>query len=177
MPLESRRAAVVVIASLLAACGGSSSSAPDPVLLPESITATPTPAPTATPTPAPSPSPAACGGCEAPVTNAAPPARLTIKVYKVVDRNEVLQPLTDRDPIPVGFKVTIDATAKDANEQETNGVSGWVAFFIDDEDVAQLDGNHAFQRKVKASAPGTVQVWANLDGVRSNTLTLRFVER
>lgn len=170
-----RRAVLVVTSSLVAACGGGSSSAPDPVLVPESITATPTPAPTATP--APSPSPALCDGCEAPVTNDAPPARLTIKVYKVVDRNEVLQPLTDRDPIPVDFKVTIDATAKDANERETNGASGWVAFFVDDEDVAQLDGNHAFQRKVKASAPGTVQVWANLDGVRSNTLTLRFVER
>jgi hypothetical protein len=175
MSLAPRRAVLVLIPLLVAACGGGTASAPDPVLLPESIPATPTPAPSTTP--APSPSPALCDGCEAPVTNAAPPARLTIKVYKVVDRNEALQPLTDRDPIPVDFKVTIDATAKDANEQETNGVSGWVAFFIDDEDVAQLDGNHAFQRKVKASAPGTVRVWANLDGVRSNTLTLRFVER
>jgi hypothetical protein len=174
MPAVLRKNALLLLASLCLACGGDTASAPDAVLQPESI---PTPAPTPAPTPTPAPSPATCDGCEAPVTNAAPPARLTIKVYKVVDRNEVLQPLTDRDPIPVGFKVTIDATAKDQEGRETNGVSGWVAFFIDDEDVAKIDGNHAFQRKVTARGPGSVQVWANLDGVRSNTLTLRFVER
>lgn len=156
----------------LLACGGGTTIPGGPLPV---VTPTPTPAPTPTPTPAPTPAP--CAGCEAPVTNTNPPARLTIKVYKVTDRNEVLQPLTERDLIPVGFKVTVDATAKDHEERETNGVSGWVAFFVSDEDVVEVGGNHAFQRKLTARKAGTVDVWANLDGVRSNTLTLKFGDR
>lgn len=168
--MRSIRLAVLPFLLAAFACSGSPA-APTPQPTP-----TPTPAPTPTPTPQPTPTPD-CGGCEPPVTNANPPARLTIRVYKVVDKNEVLQPLTERDLIPVGFKVTVDATAKDADERETNGISGWVAYFVSDEDVVNVGGNHPFQRKLTGLKEGTVEVWAKLDGVRSNTLVLRFGSR
>lgn len=163
--MKLRRSACVLLL-VAAGCGRGSATSPDPVPAP-----TPAPTPVPTPTPAPTPTPG-----EAPVTNTSPPVRLTIKVYKVTDKNEVLQPLTERDPIPVGYKVTIDATAKDAEERETNGVSGWVAFEVSDTDLVDVGGNHAFQRKLVAKKAGRVEVWAVLDGVQSNTLSIRFVE-
>ena len=145
--------------------------------------ATATPVAVATPTPAPSPTPVAiqpshtpppppCDGCEAPVTNTNTPVRLTIRVYKVEDLNgKLVSGLTTE--FPVGYKVTIDATAKDVANQDTLG-SADVGFSVSDESLVRSRGNHNFQRKLTAVRAGDLRVWADLDGVTSNILDLTF---
>jgi hypothetical protein len=160
----------------VAGCGGSTSSGANatPVAV-----ATPTPAPSPTPTPVasepshtPTPPPCTQGLCEEPTTNTAAPVRLTIRVYKVEDPNGKLVNgfITE---FPVGYKVTIDATAKDVDNRDTLGSTD-VDFGVSDESLVRIGGNHNFQRKITAVRPGGLQVWASLDGVESNILDLTF---
>src|SRR5262245_3254684 len=113
-----RSTALSLIALLaLAACGGGSNgSAPvTPIVEPPS----PTPAPTAVPTPAPTPPP--CDECEPTVDSNTPATRLTIRLYILT--NDKGKQIRNYDPekIPVGWHLTLDAVAKDADNRETNG--------------------------------------------------------
>ena len=137
------------------------------------------PSPAATPTavlsPSPTPAPAStpCPG-ECPVTSTLPAARLTIRLYKVTDSNDTLQTeYTLNTEIPVGFKVTVDAVAKDRNDKETFG-QGEVDFQVSDLNLVRVGGNHEFQRRFTILTPGKVDVIATLDGIDSNVLTLQF---
>jgi len=173
--MKTRTMAAVVgvlgVVGFLAGCGESNpSSGATPVAV-----ATPTPAPSPTPVaadPSHTPAPPPCDGCEAPVTNTNTPVRLTIRVYKVEDLNgKLVSGFTTE--FPVGYKVTIDATAKDVDNRDTLG-SANVDFFVSDDSLIRIGGNHNFQRKLTARRAGDLQVWASLDGVDSNIVDLTF---
>jgi hypothetical protein len=156
-------------------CGSSPTSAVTPTPTP-APTATPTPAPVATPTPEPTPTPCAQGLCEPKVVNDAPAARLTIRLYTVEDGqgNFISQPDPNQG-IPVGWYARIDATAKDEENKETNGL-GEIEFFVDDPSLVKISANQPQQRRLKVMKPGKLNIWAELDGVQSNMLTLYFNE-
>jgi hypothetical protein len=166
------RTILAVALALLGACGGGSE-APTPAA-PVVPTPAPTPEPTPVPTPAPEPSPSCPDPCEAPVSNDNPAARLSIRLYILTDKQGQL--IGDYDPqaIPVGWRLTLDATAKDSEGKETNGRKV-VRWFVDDENIVQLGGSHLHQLKVTPRAPGRIEVYARQDGVDSNTLKFRFV--
>jgi hypothetical protein len=163
-----------VVALALAAtcaCGGGGGPAA-PVAPPP----TALPAPTPAPTPNPEPSPSSCPEpCEPTVTNDMPAAKLTIRLYILTDEHGQLVGDYDPQAIPVGWRLTLDATAKDAQGQETNGqkVVRWI---IDNSGIVQLGGSHLHQLKVTPRAPGPIEVYARQDGVDSNTLRFRFVK-
>jgi hypothetical protein len=167
-------AALCGVVGFLPGCGESNgaSGTPTPVAV-----ATPTPAPSPTPVvsePSHTPTPPPCtqGLCEAPVTNTNAPIRLTIRVYKVEDPDGKLVSGYTTE-FPVGYKVTIDATAKDEANDDTLG-SADVSFGVSDDSLVRVGGNHNFQRKLTAVRPGDLRVWARLDGIDSNVLDLSF---
>lgn len=162
---------VLALACLLAACGGGASS---PVTPPATVAvATPTPVP-AVASPTPVPEPACAPPCEPPVDNNNPAVRLTIRLYIVTD-DEGRQ-VSDWDPemIGVGWHLTLDATAKDAEGRETNG-DKVVRWFIDNEALVKVGGQHLHQTKLTPRAPGQIEVYAKQDGVTSNKLRFVFV--
>jgi hypothetical protein len=134
---------------------------------------TPTPAPEPTPTPLPAP-PACPEPCEEPVTNDSPAARLNIRLYILTDEHGELVRGYDTEAIPVGWRLTLDATAKDSQGRETNGEKV-VRWFVDNDGIVQVGGSHLHQLKVTPRAPGRIEVSARQDGVSSNTLKFRFV--
>jgi hypothetical protein len=70
--------------------------------------------------------------------------------------------------------VRVDVTARDENNSPTIG-KGDVEFFFSDEGLVKVGGQATHQRRLKIQAAGTLQCWATQDDVRSNTLTLKFV--
>lgn len=176
------RSTTLVLAGALAvlavACGSDPGpAAPSATAASVTTAATPAPSPSATPTPVPSPSPSPCttGLCEPPVTSVLPPARLSIRVFSVVDDRGKLVPVFDeKGPFPVGYRLTIDATAKDEEDAPTNGTSN-VNYSYSDTSLVKITGNHEFQTKLTILYPGTMTVWAELDGITSNVLELTFV--
>jgi len=116
------------------------------------------------------PSPSPCSGCEAPVTNTNPPVRLTIRVYKVQDRNgTVIAGIPSS--IPLGYTVTIDATPKDKDNRDTLG-SGTVDFRFSDLALVDVRSNHGFQKKLTVLGAGEIEIQASLDGIDSNILVV-----
>jgi len=96
-------------------------------------------------------------------------------LYTVVDDGGTwLQNWNERDEIPVGYRATIDATAKDDGNRDTLGEQGQADFFFSDTALAKVGGGHPFQRRLTVTKPGTLECWAEIDGVRSNTLVLSF---
>src|SRR5439155_4597362 len=166
---------LVVAATVVAvACGSggtpTSTIVPSPVPVP---TATPTPAPA--PTPDPTPTPCTQGLCEPKVVNDAPAARLTLRLYTIEDGlgNFISNPNPD-DGIPVGATARLDATAKDEDGKETNGL-GSIQFFFSEPSLVKISGgNGPQQRRLKVLKVGRLVSWAELDGVQSNMLTLYF---
>jgi hypothetical protein len=168
-------AVVAAVLTLSLACGGSmptSTIVPSPVPVP---TATPTPAPAPTPTPEPTPTPCTEGLCEPKIVNDAPAERLTLRLYTVEDGfgNFISNPDPDNG-IPVGSLARIDATAKDEDGKETNGL-GSIEFFFNEPSLVKIaGGNGPQQRRLRVLKPGRLVCWAVLDGVQSNLLTLYF---
>ncbi len=162
----------------------SSTSGPDPV---PSVAAQGSPSPAPTPTPTPTPTPVAVaptptpapdcdrGLCEAPITNTNPPVRLTIRLYSAVDGRGKLVSNPPVNAVPLSYRITLDAVAKDAAGYETNG-GGKVNYDFSNPGALSLSGTHPFQVKVQASQTGEITAWAELDGVRSNDLNLIFIE-
>ena len=156
---------------LLAGCGGGTSG-PEPITPPVTTLALPTPTPV--PVTSPTPPPPACEDCETPVDNNNPAVRLSIRLYIVTD--EEGRQVFDWDPeeLGVGWHLTLDATAKDAEGRETNG-DKVVRWFIDNEALVKVGGSHLHQTKLTPRAPGQIVVYAKQDGVESNRLRLVFV--
>jgi hypothetical protein len=167
-----RRTTLPLLALLvLPACGGGSS-APPPVT---PIVATPTPpAVTQPPIPAATLPPPPCEECEPAVDSNTPAARLTIRLYILT--NDKGKQIRNYDPekIPVGWHLTLDAVAKDAEGRETNGekVLRW---FVDNPGIVEQGGNHPHQTKLTPTAEGQVEVYGRQDNVSSNVLKFVFV--
>ena len=174
-------AAVAVLAGSGLSCGGGGS----PVS-PGPSNPTPTPAPAPTPTPvassSPTPSPP-CDGCEPPVTNRNPVARVILKLYQCFDRNNQPTFCPDpvkqvvNEPIPVGYRIRLDVTGRDADQHDTNGVSNGegIVFIYSDPTFVEENIMSNWQRKLLILKPGKWEVYAVFDGVASNSLAFTFI--
>jgi hypothetical protein len=80
-----------------------------------------------------------------------------------------------KEPIPVGFTLRIDLTAKDADDKATNG-KGDVSFDISDPTMVDIALSGDFQRKIKVLKPGKWEIFGILDGVASNSLGFTFCD-
>lgn len=171
---QTRWIPAVAITLVAVACGGSST--PTSTIVPTPLpTATPTPAPAPTPTPEPTPTPCTQGLCEPKVVNDAPAARLTMRLYTIEDGygNFISNP-DPNEGIKVGSIARLDATAKDEDGKETNGL-GNIEFYFNDESLVKISGgNGPQQRRLKVLKAGRLVCWATLDGIQSNQLTLWF---
>jgi hypothetical protein len=171
MRKPSRSLPALAAVGLLAGCGGGTST-PEPVAPPATTVAvaTPTPVPVTQPTPPPCEEP-----CEPPVDNNNPAVRLSIRLYILTD-DEGRQ-IHDWDPemIGVGWHLTLDATAKDAEGNETRG-DRVVRWFIDNPGLVKVGGSHLHQTKLTPRGPGQIVVYAKQDGVESNRLRFVFVQ-
>ena len=157
--------ALVSLASV--SCGGGGPSAPVTVT-------TPAPVAVATPTPAPTPEPTPEG--EPPVTNNRPPVRITARLYLVEDaagRRVDYETTKNGTPIiPLGYRFRVDIVAKDAKNKETTG-TGHPEWTFDPEHLIDIvTFSNEFQPRLRASQRGEFNVYATLDKVRSNTITV-----
>src|SRR5439155_10993238 len=146
---QTRWIPAVAITLAAVACGGSST--PTSTIVPTPLpAATATPAPAPTPTPEPTPTPCTQGLCEPKVVNDAPAARLTLRLYTIEDGegNFVSNPDPD-EGIRLGSLARIDATAKDADGKETNGLGSSRLFFNEPSLVKIAGGNGPQQRRLE----------------------------
>jgi hypothetical protein len=168
----------LAVVATVACGGGSSLTTPTPSANTAQAVA-PVAAPAATPAaPSPSPSPCTQGLCEAPTTNSNQPVRLTIKLYSIVDREErLIQGVSDGMAIPVGYRATIDATAKDDSNRDTIADGGSVEYTASDWSMVRASGGGGtHQLKFTPLRAGTITFRAEFQNVVSNELTLTFVE-
>ena len=170
-PLSTAFSLGVLLSVASVSCGGGAPSAPGPVATPTPVAvATPTPAPTAPPTPEPEP----------PVTNSRPPVRITARLYLVEDAsgNRVDYETTKEGTplIPLGYRFRVDIVAKDAKNKETTG-TGHPEWTFDPEDLVDIvTFTNEFQPRLRASRRGLFNVYATLDKIQSNTITVQLGE-
>jgi hypothetical protein len=170
---------VALAAASMIGCGSGSPAAPTPTPAPVAQ-ATPTPAPTPAPTPTPEADPTPCPGCPGFGQNTNPPARLNLRLYSIEVGGVATDPgvvCTNGCPttfanIPIGATARLDVIAKDAFNRETVGTEP-VDFIVSDPSLVIIrNQGNAFQRRLQAVKPGTIEVYALQQGVRSGTLTL-----
>ena len=168
LPLSTAVSLVVCLSVASVSCGGGGApSAPVPV-------ATPTPVAVATPAPAPTPEPTPEG--EPPVTNTNPPVRITARLYLVEDasgRRVDYETTKQGTPIiPLGYRFRVDIVAKDKKNKETSG-TGHPAWTYDPEHLIDVETfTNEFQPRLRASRRGEFNVYATLDKIQSNTITV-----
>jgi hypothetical protein len=166
-PLSTAISLGILVSLASVSCGGGAPSAPVPVATPTPVAvATPTPAPTPAPTPEPEP----------PVTNTRPPVRITARLYLVEDasgRRVDYETTKEGTPvIPLGYRFRIDIIAKDAKNKETSG-SGHPAWTFEPEHLIDImTFSNEFQPRLRASQRGEFNVYATLDAIKSNTVTV-----
>jgi hypothetical protein len=186
-------------AFLSTSCGGGSPV--EPVAVTPAPTATATPAPATGPTPTPAPCVVA-GTCEAPTTNTNPPTRVELRVFLVRKPDGDPAPCSEADPaapggpapntrywfapIPVGYRVTIDATAFDQFNKPTNhdcrdDNRGCLDWRLQDGQglIEEFSSGHIFQPKFLVTGAGDFQIQAEMynngSRVRSPWMWLKFV--
>jgi hypothetical protein len=191
-----------LVASLLVgsiSCGGSPSS-------PEDGTPTPRPAGAAAPTARPTATPRPCvvdGTCEAATVNTNPPTEIRLRMYLVRKPNGDAAPCLNEEPvapgqpapntrywfapIPVGYRVKLDATAFDRFGKPTNhdcseenrGCITW-RFGVGEELIDEYNTGHIFQPTFRIIRAGDFQIQAEMynngSRVRSPWWWMSFVD-
>lgn len=136
-----------------------------PIPSPSSPTApAPNPRPTATPAP---------DDSEPPVTNRSPVARLNANVYFVECGGAPLPNSSRATTAPVGCRVHLDCTPRDASNAPTNprGTPRWT---FTNMGLITVSGNSPFNPVITAKGAGHVDFYAEVDGVRSETKGIDF---
>jgi len=167
----------VALAALgaLAACGGSATPATPTASAPVAVTPTPaapsptpvpSPAPTAAPVPNPEPSPEIND-------NDAPVDHVGAGVYYVDCNGELVPNSRNAKEVPVGCRVHLDATPKDADNVPTNPRYTPEWFFSDPGNI-DVSGTNPLGPMITARRghKQTINVW--VDGVQSNSFSVTF---
>jgi hypothetical protein len=146
-----------------------------PVPVPTPAAPAPTPNPTNPSNPVPTPPPSNDGGTipgDIP-DNTAPVAKLGAKVYFVECGGAELPGSGGASEAPVGCRVHLDVTPKDANNKPTQ-VKHTPEWSFSNMSIISLSSSPTgFNPTFIAKAPGTVTTYAEADGVRSNDVTIR----
>lgn len=156
--------------------GGGGNPVPLPVVVVPVPVPTPNaPAPTTPTNPTnPDPEPPDTGGGIPPdiPDNTAPVAKLGAKVYFVECNGAELPGSGGASEAPVGCRVHLDVTPKDANNKPTQakGIPEWT---FSNMGIISIPSTKGFNPAFIAKAPGTVTTYCETDGVRSNDVTIR----
>ena len=170
-------AGVAAVLSAAVACGSGGASAPTSpaaATTPPPVAATPVPTPSATPIPAadvtPTPDPEASPEIN---DNDAPVERVGAGVY-YVDCNGELQPNSrNATQVPLGCRVHIDATAKDADGVPTNPRMK-PEWWFSNPSAIDVSGSNPLGPMITARIPHTQRINVWVDGVQSNTFAVTF---
>ncbi len=146
-----------------------------PVPVPTPAAPAPAPNPANPNNPAPNPQqPADPGGGIAPdiPDNTSPVAKLGAKVYFIECDGAQIPGSEGSNEAPVGCRVHLDVTPKDANNKPTqvNHTPEWT---FSNMGIISIPSTSGFNPAFVAKAPGTVTAYAEADGVRSNDVTIR----
>lgn len=140
---------------------------PVPIPTPPPATPQPTqPNPPSQPNPPENPNPPSNpGGGDVP-NNTNPVAKLTAKLYFVECFGRIVDP-----PAPVGCRIHLDVTPTDSSNQHTQarGTPQWT---YTNTSIINITGNSPYNPVLEARAPGDLDCWAEVDGIRSNTVQI-----
>jgi hypothetical protein len=144
-----------------------------PVQVPQPTTPTPvpgnqSPAPNATP----APEGEGDGGPDIP-NNTNPVARVFAKVFFVECNGGPVE--GSGSEAPVGCRVHLDATPKDAGGRPTQARST-PQWSYSDRGLFDVAGNSAFNPVLTVKKTGSTSISCTIDGVRSNEFSIRFVQ-
>jgi hypothetical protein len=146
-----------------------------PVPVPTPAAPAPTPNPTNPSNPVPTPPPSNDGGTipgDIP-DNTAPVAKLGAKLYFVECDGVPVPGSEGTNEAPVGCRVHLDVTPKDANNKPTQVRHTPEWSFSNMSIISLSSSTTGFNPTFIAKAPGTVTTYAEADGVRSNDVTIR----
>jgi hypothetical protein len=148
---------------------------PNPVPVPVVVVPVPIPTPPpATPAPPSQPAPPTNNNPPAPPeedgdgpdipNNTNPVAKLTAKIYFIECFGRIVDP-----PAPVGCRIHLDVTPTDSRNQHTQarGTPRWT---YTNTSIVSVSGNSPYNPVLDARAPGDLDCWAEVDGIRSNTV-------
>jgi hypothetical protein len=135
----------------------------------------PIPSPSSPVAPAPNPNPRTTprpeqGGGEPPVTNQSPVVKVNAHVYFVECGGAPVPGSGGGNSAPVGCRIHFDCTGRDASNRPTvpRGTPRWT---YSNPGIIS-GGNSGFNPVVTAKAPGCLDYYAEVDGVRSATSNL-----
>jgi hypothetical protein len=137
-----------------------------PVPIPTPPPATPPPAPPPPQEPGSggnNPPPPTGGGGDIP-NNTNPVAKLTAKVYFVECYGQIVP-----EPAPVGCRIHMDVTPTDASNHHTQA-QGTPRWTYTNMSIISVSGNSPYNPVLDAKAAGDLDAWAEVDGIRSNTV-------
>jgi hypothetical protein len=147
--------------------------APLPTTNPNPAPAPPAPAPQATPRPQPPPPPSGGGdgGGDFPNNNA-PVTKVGAKVYFIECGGQQVPGSEGASSTGVGCRVHMDATPKDAHNKPTRA-KGTPRWSYSDTSLVKVGGNSPYNPVLTTLRAGSLSMYCELDGVRSNTVNLR----
>ena len=151
---------------------------PSPVafIAPIPVVIVPIPIPTVAPPPAPAPNPSPNPAPPAPAPepggpdipdNTNPVAKLTAKVYFIECQGQVV----NVDPVPVGCRIHLDVTPTDQNNKHTRA-RGTPVWTYSNPSIIRVGGSPPYNPTLDARAPGDLSMYCEVDGVRSNTVSV-----
>ena len=145
---------------------------PNPTVVP-SPSSPNAPAPTPRPTATPDSGGGGGGGGEPPVTNTSPVSRLGASVYFVECGGVPLPGTGHATSAPVGCRVHLDCTPKDSSNSPTNprGTPRWT---FTNTGIIEIGTGNPFNPVITGKGAGHVDMFAEVDGVRSDTFGIDF---
>ena len=146
-----------------------------PIVLPQPQSPAPAPNP-GTPNPGATPVPEGQGDGDGPdiPNNTNPVARVLIKVFFVECNGGEVPGTGSATTAPVGCRVHLDATPKDAGGSPTQTKSN-PQWSYSDKSAFDVGGNSAFNPALTVKSTGSTSISCTIDGVRSNEISIRFV--
>ncbi len=147
---------------------------PVPVLTPTPIPPVPSPSSPNAPAPGPTPRPTAPpeDGGEPPVTNTSPVVKLNAHVYFVECNGAPVPGSAGADTAPVGCRLHLDCTARDSTNAPTvpRGNPQWTY-----SNPGLVSGSSSgFNPTLLIKGGGRMDIYAEVDGVRSGTFSVTF---
>lgn len=134
-------------------------------------TATPAPTPTATPVGTPTPAPTATPPPDSGGENRSPVARIACSVYFIECNGEIVPGSHGASSAPVGCKVHLDATTKDASGDPTYREPSWV---YSNPGMVDIFGANPWNPSITARGPHHQDMYAQADGVRCASIGVDF---